>query len=547
LSYGAAGPESSPFQNFWSLSIQGQFFLFWPLFFFVLFILSFRHRKLQRRIILTGTFVLTVLSFFYAQHLVYLDQQVAYFNTFARFWELGLGALAFSIPRNILNSKFAREASIWIGLTMIVLSGFIVDGATLFPGLQTLWPVGGTILVIFGATRQSDPGLSANVLNNKFVGFLTKISYELFLWHWPVLVFYLIAIKSEEVGAIGGLIVVLVSLSLAITTEKLLRFFKVSQKLDHSNFKSWARVLGPLSIVLIFTIAWNSSATSSQAAKLQGPDQLESNNFIGSKALTDPNQKINSSKQSYIPSLSAVGADKPEIYGKGCIQSHKDGPIYSEVLFCDVDNYGTNKTVVLTGGSRSVHWYPALQNIAEKYGWRLVVIEKNGCRLSAERSGSCREWNDSVIEVITSFNPDAVFTLGTVVTSGERVESGMLAQIATLESKGIQVFGFRGTPYFTDFKVPDCLGNSGNNLNECSRLREGLFLPDELIEKEFSKLFSFKLLDMTDFICGTDVCLPVVGNILVYRDHSHMTATYVETLTEPLISKLESLDFITTR
>jgi peptidoglycan/LPS O-acetylase OafA/YrhL len=547
LTYGAAGPLSSPFQNFWSLSIQGQFFLFWPLFFLVLFLLSFRGRKLQKRFVATSVFVLTVISFFYAQHLVYVDQQVAYFNTFARFWELGIGALAFFMPRNVLNGKLAREVSIWIGLTMIVFSGFLFDGATLFPGLQTLWPVMGTILVIFGATRQADLGLSANVLNNKFVRFLTKISYELFLWHWPVLVFYLIAMKTEEVTVIGGIVIVFISLSLAIITERLFRFFKVSQEFPMSNFRSWARVLVPLSALLILALVWNSSATSSQAAKNEELGQMEGGDFIGSKALTDPNQNDNSSTQSYIPSLSAVGKDKPEIYGKGCIQSHKDEPIYSEVLVCDVDNYGTSKTVVLTGGSRSLHWYPALQNIAVKYGWRLVVIEKSGCRLSDDKSGSCKEWNNSAIEVIRSFKPDAVFTLGTVVVSSERVESGMLTQISALESDGIQVFGFRGTPYFTDFKVPECLGNSNNNFSECSRLRKDIFLPNELIEKEFSNLTSFKLLDLTDFICGPEVCQPVVGNILVYRDHSHMTATYVETLTEPLISKLEGLGFINTR
>jgi peptidoglycan/LPS O-acetylase OafA/YrhL len=547
LVYEAAGPESSPFQNFWSLSIQGQFFLFWPLFFLVLFLLSFRCRKLQKRFVVTSIFVLTVVSFFYAQHLVYVDQQVAYFNTFARFWELGIGALVFFMPKNVLNGKLAREVSIWIGLTTIVLSGFLFDGATLFPGIQTLWPVMGTILVIFGATRQAEPGLSANVLNNKFVKFLTKISYELFLWHWPVLVFYLIAMKSEVVTVIGGIVIVIISLSLAIISEKLFRFFKVAQKIPKSNFKFWARVLGPLSILLLLSLLWNYSATSSQAAKIQELGQMEGGDFIGSKALTDPNQNDNSSSQSYIPSLSAVGKDKPEIYGKGCVQSFKDEPIYGEVLVCDVDNYGSNKTVVLTGGSRSVHWYPALQNIAEKYGWRLLVIEKNGCRLSDSSRGSCKDWNDSAIDVISSFNPDAVFTLGTVVNSGESVPPGMIAQLATLESKGIQVFGFRGTPYFTDFKVPECLEDSDNNFSECSRLREDLFLPIELIEKEFSKLSSFKLLDLTDFICGPEVCQPVVGNILVYRDHSHMTATYVETLTEPLISKLESLGFVNSR
>lgn len=148
VSYEAAGDGVSPFQHFWSLSMQGQFLLLWPAFTLLLIALLRRIDPNSRTIIFAVlTLSMTALSFAHASRAVTVDQAAAYYSLSARFWEFGLGALAavfiFKIPRGKPLVGWLG----WLGVVLILTSGFVVDGATTFPGPWALWPVTGTLLV----------------------------------------------------------------------------------------------------------------------------------------------------------------------------------------------------------------------------------------------------------------------------------------------------------------------------------------------------------------------------------------------------------------
>ncbi|MEV8134049.1 acyltransferase family protein [Microbacterium aurantiacum] len=199
LAYGAAGPLASPVQHFWSLSIQAQVFLVLPV---VALIVArcLPSGRSAARVFWSVIAVSTVASFTYAWTLNSTAPDVAYFDSFARFWELGVGALAAGVlARHPLIRRSWMSALGWIGLVLVVASGWLVDGARLFPGPYALIPVGGALLVILACASGDDHSLSA-ALSARPLRALDKISYSLYLWHWPLLITVLTITGLESVG-----------------------------------------------------------------------------------------------------------------------------------------------------------------------------------------------------------------------------------------------------------------------------------------------------------------------------------------------------------
>ncbi|MDR1236902.1 MAG: acyltransferase, partial [Propionibacteriaceae bacterium] len=196
--YAAAGGGTSPVQHFWSLAIQGQFYLVWP--FVILGVVGLarglakivRPRRVRNwfdplNALLAFTATTSLASLAYANWLGSQDQIVAYFHTATRWWELGAGAILALVINRLPDLPQAKLIFGWLGLALVVSSGFLFDGAKLFPGPAALWPVGGALLVLYssGAGR----GSIAVVLNGPILHKLADISYPLYLWHWPIAVF----------------------------------------------------------------------------------------------------------------------------------------------------------------------------------------------------------------------------------------------------------------------------------------------------------------------------------------------------------------------
>lgn len=539
LAYEAAGPDTSPLQHFWSLSVQGQFFLLWPLLGFGVFFLALRHRTSYRTVFLGVIATLTAASFGYALFLVSHDQQVAYFNSFARFWELGAGALIAFVPTRFLARGWAKELGVWAGIGMIVLSGFLFDGASLFPGVQTLWPVSGTLIALFAASRATPPGLSARVLGAPAVQYLSAISYQLYLWHWPVLVFYIQVRGWDRVGPLGALVVLGSSFALAAATQWLVSRSWITP--GRGSFR-WRSVLVPaLSICLVLGVTglWRIQIDRQQQQAIE-LEKERAAAYIGALAHTDP--ELARTIPSDIPPKPAPDAayrDRPSIYKEGCVQSVRDEPGMGEVLVCDVDDYGDAATVVLTGGSHAVQWYPAVRAIAEEQSWRLLVIDKDGCRLTTEaKLTTCAEWNEQAVDVIASYQPDFILTLGSVAYArpGEldRINPDTVEVWEEFDELGIPVIGIRDTPRLP-FKVPDCLLDNPGATEACRHPLSDVYSSDVLGSvEELPGLFT--LIDLSAVVNGPEYFEPVVGNVVTYRDHAHLTATYAATIA-PMLSE----------
>ena len=226
--YLRAGEAVSPLQHIWSMSVQGQFYIS---FLALIFLFALLFRKLfmahMRAALVVLLSALTIASFVYAIFAHNADQSTAYYNSFARGWELLLGALVGALVGYIRWPMWLRSTVAVVALAAILSCGALIDGVKQFPGPWALVPVGATMLFILtGANRLADPHtggklpLPNRLLASKSFVWLGSIAYSLYLWHWPLLIFWLVYSDRQHAGFADGAGVLLVSVLLAYLTTK---------------------------------------------------------------------------------------------------------------------------------------------------------------------------------------------------------------------------------------------------------------------------------------------------------------------------------------
>ena len=220
VDYAARNNMTSVVQHFWSLSIQGQFYLLWPLLVAVIALSSRGAPQRLRRRLTLATAVVFAVSLLHSIALTATNQPLAYFHTLTRLWEFALGGLLALHIDAIRLSHRVRLTLGWVGVVGLLLCGAVLPGAAVFPGVAALWPTGCAALVLLagvtGSARSAD-----RLLTYRPVQYLGELSYPLFLWHWPILVLYLVSSGREQVGLASGLGIIALSLVLAVLTHHL--------------------------------------------------------------------------------------------------------------------------------------------------------------------------------------------------------------------------------------------------------------------------------------------------------------------------------------
>ncbi|MDP3952924.1 acyltransferase, partial [Microbacterium sp.] len=246
-----ADHSPSPYQHYWSLGVEEQFYLVWPLLLFGMFF-AFRRRK---RAVVIGIAVLALLSLLAGISMTPVNQPMAFFLLPTRAWELLAGALVGAILLHT-SGRFPAWLAVaggWIGLGMIAASALLYDDRTVFPGTAALLPTAGTALVLlFGAhAPRGGPGWVLSLRPMQFVGL---ISYSLYLVHWPLLVVTQAAVGEE--APLRLLVKVLLGVVLAIPLAWLLfRFVETPLRAPHQLMGRRPRVTlwGTLGITVLLT------------------------------------------------------------------------------------------------------------------------------------------------------------------------------------------------------------------------------------------------------------------------------------------------------
>lgn len=211
VDYAASNAIASPVQQFWSLSIQVQVLLVTPAVVAAgALILRGPRRRFARPAAVLAVAVVTTASFAWSVVATRADQQVAYFSTLPRLWELGAGALVALVLGGVWPGRRTGVLLGWGAVVALVACGAVLDGAHTFPGWQAAWPVACALVLLVVADSGGRHGVH-RFLGLRPLRWLGNRSYALYLWHWPVLVLHLVHTGRDAPSVKGAGAVVLLS------------------------------------------------------------------------------------------------------------------------------------------------------------------------------------------------------------------------------------------------------------------------------------------------------------------------------------------------
>ena len=578
--YLQAGQPPSPFQHFWSLSVEEQFYIVWPA---LLMLLLWRSRDRHTRAIVTVS-ILSVASLALCIWQTTQSQPWAFFGLHTRAWELGIGALVALCWKYVeqLPNNF-RAVIGWLGLFAIVVSGLTITEKMAFPGKLALLPVVATALVLM-AGQHAHWG-PQRILSLQPLQWIGARSYSIYLWHWPVLIIAeshaaraltvterLIAIAASVIAAslshhflenpvrhsvslqakprlalMAGAVLIVLSVGVGFVLRSSTVALSTDVIADAPIAIASTTTSTPAPVVSTDSTVAPVEPTTSLVTIPEGPPPSIVNPTAPIEAviagvLTD---EVPANLQ---PSLRGATGDKPEIYDNGCHVNL----ISIEPKICEYGDTTSDFTVALYGDSHAAQWFPALNQIAIDHQWRLIILTKMGCTainlitansLVGPTYPGCRPWREKVLERFVAENVRVVLITNsnrlTDPSTGQPfadsiVKAGYATLIPQLQSMGINPVVITDTPYpGTD--VPICLSKAIKNVGSCAVTRDkGIRANRQQTSVDVAVENNAQYLDVSHWVCTIDTCPVITGNILMYRDSHHLTTTYVQFLT-PLI------------
>ncbi|WP_237188380.1 acyltransferase family protein [Rothia nasimurium] len=557
--YAQDATTKTPFQHFWSLSMQGQIFVLWPLFFvFVAFLVGYlRFKVLPTALLIFGSIFVASLTFSIYQ--TSTNQAFAYFDTRTRLWEFAAGTL---LAMLLLAWRVPQALKVplgWLGVIGLVSCGWVLPVEQAFPGYLALWPLlSGAFVIAAGQTGSAfgvDRLLSAAPLQK-----MGAISYCLYLVHWPVFILYTTYVGKPQAGWLDGALLILISIAgawvLHNLVEKPLRAWekKPSRKALQSSknqapwalkqkkdARSWIR---PAAVIAVCLALVGGSITTAQAIaryqynqKIALAETAGSDDFPGARALTE-----SFTDYRYDP----IPAVEPYSQYDGAVESCSGAfatvnPDLAD--YCTYEQYGAEDAplTMVIGASHAGQSVAMWREIARETGTNIVDMHLGSCRFpeEPEPGEECTFLNEHITQEVLDRAPDNVLLMATVTEPASHLETlmpGIEEQVRIFTEAGINVIALRDNPRYT-INVYEC-AQTADDMAHCS-----LPVHERLAEtnpaEELASIPGVYLADLTDYYCPGGLCQPVIGNIIVYMDDNHISRAYGKTLAPYLHTQLK--------
>jgi peptidoglycan/LPS O-acetylase OafA/YrhL len=576
VDYLAAAEAPTPVQHYWSLSVEEQFYLFWPVLILAIYWFA-RRAGLQglhgMRVAMVGV---VGLSLFISMTATAADPSSAYFITQTRVWELAAGGFVATLPplRWMRLSRLVVDGVAWAGLAMLLGAGFLITNETPFPGSAAVLPVAGTALVILAAARgRTSP---TRLLRLRPMQHLGDTSYSIYLWHWPLIIFW--PYVSGRIGNLDSALIIATSIVLATGTkvyvEDAFRFRPSFQPLV-PTFRFAAAGMLVLSLLgsaqlfeaqLRFDAAVASAqgpsgepvddptaaptpgastapgATTRPGEETPGPGPtIAITSCVGAAAILrgfeacpqDPAARM-------VPQPVVASTDRSEAYDDGCWN-------YAPFSSLHTCTYGSGQVqVALVGNSHAGQWLPTLQVLAKQHGWTITTFLASQCNatdaplefFSASKTAGCLGYGQWVIDktggdafdlVITSERQSVRTDGDSWADTGSTALAGYASYLRRWTDAGANVLILRDTPFpgKTLASVPDCLAQHRTNQPACDGTPDSWHSSDPLFAAATElALPGITMVDVTPYLCTATICPAVIGTVVAYFDASHLTATY---------------------
>lgn len=564
-------------QHYWSLSVEEQFYFLWPaLLISGALIARFLRRRRLNGSLLCALAIVGVPSLAWSIYYSQSSPAKAYFVTTTRLWELALGAaLAIVAVSGRSMPRVLAYFVGWAGLAAIIAAGVLFSPSTVFPGYAALLPTVGTAAVIFaGFTAQGrETGSAGWLLAMGPMETIGRHSYSLYLCHWPLVV--VATAVLGKLDPITGLVVVAASAVPAYLlhhhVENPVRFSQ--GQLSHSipmlkfgaavtvvsvtaglalNLANWPPA-PPFVPPVIAKVDIGGTAAGGGAKGNADPNAIAGAGVLGAKPRGDENGAPNDTSVSIVPAPEVAANDF-----KNCTQTEEG----TDLMSCTYGKEDSPMVVAVVGDSHADQWVPALSDIADKRGWKVVEYTKAACSFAdapiTTKDGlpypQCQQWSTALLNKLLTDKPTLVITshiYKRVLIDGQvnfddanraALAAGLKRNYEALNNAGVPVLIIQDTPR-PIVDIPECVQQHADKLTQCAADRSDMLPADLGAEQEEAKtgLQNVQMIDLNDAICPTDRCAAVIGNVLVYRDASHITGTYIRTLVPRLEAELSTV------
>lgn len=558
VDYFAAHTTASPLQHYWSLSVEEQFYLVWPVLLLAVYALARVTGLAGKRSLIGLVIALGALSLAFSIWYTGYAPAPAYLVTPTRIWEFCAGAVVAlwlsASPRLSRTPRWLLTVLSATGFAMIAISFLVLTESMPFPGWIALVPVAGTALVILVSTQRRER-LFHRMADLRVVHFLGDTSYSVYLWHWPIIILFPYVVGAPPGTAAKVGLLVLAVLLAAATRRLIERPFIETKRLGRAA--PIVVLIGCLALTVVpsgITLAANQAQLS--AARDSVDKLLGSACFAAAASLSDC-PVSHTVKPEYGPTFATADSDSSY---DACMVSD---PNTTEVKTCTFGPKDAKFDVALVGDSHAGELMPPLIDLAEHNGWRVTTMLRGLCpvmdRSNVETADSppdaCATWSDAVQKRVAEGPFQAVVTSGFMAVQTDAYVSqgrdpNLLVKSLTSTWKawadsGKRVIAVASTPRTgpegLGRNVPDCVAQSPTVVDPCT-LERALAVPRDPTTVAASQMHdAVDLVDLTPVFCDVTTCHTVVGGLVAYRDESHLTVTFARSL-EPWFAKpLEGL------
>ncbi|MCU1682660.1 MAG: acyltransferase [Amycolatopsis sp.] len=564
VDYSALNDSASLSQHYWSLSVEEQFYLLWPILLLVLF--KIRRTRAQ----LVGIAVVAAASLAFSVYFTAASKSQAYFVTPVRVWEFAVGALIGLAGTKVALPRLAAGIASLVGIVMILGSALLFDPSTEFPGYLALVPTIGTGLVIVAGTggdRQWHTVLSAS----RPVQLLGNISYSLYLWHWPLIVLAPFAL-SRAFGT-GGVLtftqragVLALSLVLAYLSKILIEDRGMSwARLTNSTKLTFAGMVAGMVAVSLAAggLIWTYDRHVTQAAVDLRNEAIKP--CHGAAAMVPGSgcaDRFGPAKVVNMGPANQYYVATPECPPDS--ETLKVGPARTTTNMCDYSGGDPSAPVVwLVGDSHAQQWSGPLLDLAREHKWNLKRSYLGGCPVAkidylgyrkgtnATEAQVCMNWGAELSAAIVKDRPDYVFTSFFArdehpvavpgKTEADQYLDGLPPYWNAWTAAGAKVVVLGDPPLNGKVRPSDCVLLNPHDPLACVVDRATAQPLDPMLEAaRRSTDPNVKYFDPTDYFCDEAKCYGVVGNVTVYYDPDHLNLEYSRSL-RPMIAAAAGL------
>ena len=559
----------SPFQHYWSLGVEEQFYLVWPL---LILGTAWLIRRVRRGIATDATasprpylvvlVLIAAVSFTLSLGLTYVAPTAAYFSLPTRAWELAAGGLV-ALSAGQWSRLPPRVATItgWAGLGIIALACIRLTSATPYPGEAALLPVVGAVLVIGAGCAAPSRG-SGWLLGLSPMRAIGRISYSWYLWHWPVLVLAPMLV-GHPLGLPARVAAMLFSAGLAVLTLRLIENpLRFAPAVRNSPRRSLGLGAAATAVAVCVGVALLSvvptpvgrgapgvplTLTAAQVPAGSGIDAYDTavqRAFSQVQTAVAASADLQAVPANLQPPLAAAAAEDKARWFDGCLRT----PYQTGQPECAAGDTASPTRVALFGDSHAAMWNPAFQQVAKLRHWRLEMLAKAACppvkvrvdtrfRRLVEHFQHCEQWRSEILTRLRAERPQLVVvsmwraygadeSLTGFTPYDQAWTEGLAHLVRELRDMGSEVLVLGPVPS-PHKSVPICVSGHLDDATACASTRSAAVNRSGIAaEAAATAAGGGHYVDLTDLFCAGDRCPVIVGNTLVYFDTAHLTAEY---------------------